>query len=360
MSVQNLRGLAVLLLVAGHVYGLGPNEGMRQPAGSVGHYLTDSLEYLRMPLFTVISGYVYALRPVTSTGALGTLVKGKARRLLLPLIPLTALVGGLQMASGSVNGQGAVSAGDIAQGYLYGYSHLWFLYAIFLVFAVVGTLGALGWLSQPHRWLATWVVAAVAYVAIAVPDRYTVFSIDGALRLLPFFLLGYAIKHFPRVLAGRPVVAVAATVFAVSFLVDQAVLLTGTDLSGTASRALAVVVGSSGILCLFRLRHLFHSALLGWIGTYAFTVYLLHTMANKAVKIGLGLVGVDAEWAVFGAGVIAAIGLPILFHVTAGRWNPVRVVLLGEKPREPVAPRPARTALTTGDAAAGEDVRSAA
>ncbi len=64
-SVQTLRGFAIILVVMGHVIGYKGDEGMKVADDSFWRYMYYTLEYFRMPLFTVISGWVYTLRPVS-------------------------------------------------------------------------------------------------------------------------------------------------------------------------------------------------------------------------------------------------------------------------------------------------------
>ncbi len=355
-SIQSLRGLAVVLLVAGHVYGLGPAVGMQVSGDTVGRYLTESLEYLRMPLFTVISGYVYAFRPVRTNGV-GRFLSAKSRRLLLPLLPLTAIVGGLQILAGSATNT-SPSASFVLRGYVFGYSHLWFLQAIFLVLAVVALLDARGLLDTMRGWLTTCALGVVGYVAIAVPHAYDVFSIGGALRLFPFFLLGYGLVRHREALASRPVMIGLLVVFVVGYGAQQALMLggvptglqaTGADVdpAGAPLRALAVVVGIAGIACLFRIRHRVTVPGLAWVGEYAFPIYLLHTIAAAGSRLVLDTTGVQSVPVVFTAGLLAALLLPVAFERIFGRINLIRVVLLGEKPldrRPPVGNRRRRAA----------------
>ena len=84
-SIETLRGLAIILMVAGHVIGNTSAHGMRVEDDSVFRHIYFSLKFLRMPLFTVISGYVYALRPLNTT-MIGRFIKGKARRILVPMV----------------------------------------------------------------------------------------------------------------------------------------------------------------------------------------------------------------------------------------------------------------------------------
>lgn len=349
MSISSLRGVAVFLLVASHVYGLAPDNGLQVSGDTFGRYLTDSLEFLRMPLFTVISGYVYAMRPVQSTSALPQLVRGKSRRLLLPLVLLTAIVGGLQVLAG-IGGDGPTPA-DVALGYVYGWSHLWFLQAIFIVFLVVGLLDARGRLLSLRSWSAALLLGGLLYVVVLLPDALDVFSLNGAIRLLPFFLLGVGLRRFSAELVRRPVVLGTAAVFGVALALDQLVLLTEPSIPGWGRRVVLAAAGVSGVTVLFHLRRYLTWRPLAWIGTYAFSIYLLHTIANSGAKIAMGLLGVSSDPVLFVVGLAAAVLAPIAFHVLFGRIGVVRLLILGEKPLTPVAPTPDTASVATGDPA---------
>ena len=90
LSIETLRGLAIILMVAGHVIGDAPTNGMRASDTSGFHHAYYSLKFFRLPLFTVISGFVYALRPVVSGRSL-IFLRGKARRILLPMAAVGTL-----------------------------------------------------------------------------------------------------------------------------------------------------------------------------------------------------------------------------------------------------------------------------
>ena len=66
-SVETLRGMAIILVVMGHVIGSDNTGGMKVPDDSFLRHLYFTFEYLRMPLFTMISGWVYALHPVSQS-----------------------------------------------------------------------------------------------------------------------------------------------------------------------------------------------------------------------------------------------------------------------------------------------------
>nr|WP_295373393.1 acyltransferase family protein [uncultured Sphingosinicella sp.] len=76
-ALDSARGVACLLLVAYHAVGATGALGMRVPSDSPYRFVTDALSYVRMPLFTLLSGMVYAMRPVRADDVLGFL-RGKA------------------------------------------------------------------------------------------------------------------------------------------------------------------------------------------------------------------------------------------------------------------------------------------
>jgi peptidoglycan/LPS O-acetylase OafA/YrhL len=63
-AIQSLRGLAVILMVCGHVIGSTRANGMQVADRSAWRLFYLALKDLRMPIFTVISGFVYAMRPI--------------------------------------------------------------------------------------------------------------------------------------------------------------------------------------------------------------------------------------------------------------------------------------------------------
>lgn len=61
LSVETLRGIAILLVVVGHVVGSDAGGGMKIDFPHPLRYLYLWIDYIQMPLFTAIAGWVYAL-----------------------------------------------------------------------------------------------------------------------------------------------------------------------------------------------------------------------------------------------------------------------------------------------------------
>ena len=131
--IQALRGLACVLLVLYHVVGDRPANGLRVDEGPV-RWLNDGLAYLRMPLFTFLSGWVYGMRPME--GAFGQFVKGKARRLLVPMLSVGTL---FALVQACIPGSNAAVQNWYAL-HIQPVAHYWYLESLFWVFLAVGLL----------------------------------------------------------------------------------------------------------------------------------------------------------------------------------------------------------------------------
>ena len=170
--------------------------------------LVDLFAPLRMPLFTFLSGFVYAYFPVM-TGRVAPFATKKLRRLGPPLLTLTTIYYLLTFVAGDVNGK--VPLGEAWRIYVFPYVHLWFLQAIALIFAALVVLERVGALATFRRFAATLVCAMAAGATIGGLAYESLFSYENAIYLLPFFLLGLGANRFREVLL-RPAVAWACAI----------------------------------------------------------------------------------------------------------------------------------------------------
>ncbi|WPU97154.1 acyltransferase family protein [Mucilaginibacter sabulilitoris] len=89
--METLRGLAIILMVLGHVIGGTSRDGLQVADDSIWRFSYYALQYIRMPLFTVISGFVYAYKPVSRFTTNSKFIAGKINRLLIPLVVVATL-----------------------------------------------------------------------------------------------------------------------------------------------------------------------------------------------------------------------------------------------------------------------------
>jgi acyltransferase len=330
-GIQALRGIAVILMVTGHVInpvigGSGRSPGLHPDYWL---YFYRSLADIRMPLFTLISGYVYAMVPVAQWRDYPQLIRGKSRRLLLPLITVSTA---LYVLERFVEGTRSVAHGiPLWHVYVFEFAHMWFLQSIFVIFVVVGIFDSSGLLASRVRCFGATAVAAILFVVVHVPTAVDVFSVSKALHLLPFFLLGYGMRrHSFYDLRGTPAI-IAALTFATLFTVRLLTIFGVYQLDQLVDKAVSVGVGTTALLLIYSARNLLNARWLAWVGGFSFGIYLLHIFATAASHKLLEHFGVHQFSELFVAGLLMGIGAPIAFQLVFGKMPFVRTFVLGER-----------------------------
>lgn len=271
LELATIRGIACLALVAYHVVGPSSDSGMHLPETSSWHYAVHSFDFLRMPLFSVLSGYFYARHRVTGASLLPFLRK-KAVRLGAPLFFVTAVM--LQLRW--------IAYGDpttFFQAALFHYQHLWFLQALILIF-----LGITIWDSVSRPGILG--LGLVGFAAVMISRSFPLtgfFSINGAFYLAPFFLFGMILREERALLANPNSLRAALWIVAVVMLVQQAGAL-GLGQANPIDRTSlpAVLCGCGAAYALFVLCP--RVLILETVGTFSYTIYLWHSVAAAAAR----------------------------------------------------------------------------
>lgn len=320
-GVETLRGIAIVLMVMGHVIGGESYSGLKVADDSWYRYFYLTLAPMRMPLFTVISGYVYAMRPVVRERA-WVFLTGKARRLLLPLVSVSTV-----QYLFSVYGPGVArerALGDIWRIYLYPFDQFWFLQAIALVFLGVLAMELTGLLRSRSGWALCLLVGVALYVE---PPGVTFFSIDGWCRLFVFFILGVGLYRFEWLSRGKPSLVVAAAALGVSAVLYQSALL-GSPTAGVWMPWVTLGCGLGATFLLVRFR--FACKPLAVLGGFAFTIYLLHSFGVVAGRVlGKQGFGIEARVMLFLICLLLGLSLPVVGHWVLAKHKWTRRVFLG-------------------------------
>ena len=330
-GIETLRGLALLLMVTGHVIGSSSALGMQVPDDSLLRYLYDSLVYVRMPLFTAISGYVYALRPVTPESRLPSFLRGKCYRIGIPLVVVTCLFFVAQLTIMGTNSTPVPS--DFRHIFFYGYAHFWFLQALLIIFLIIAIVDKAD-LTSRFPFFLGFLIASVAVNAL-LPMPITFFSFHRAVDLLPFFLLGMATCRFPGKFAiAKPKVLIplAAALFVA---VHQVHLLTPLNIPASGLKAFGLGLGLCTIYTLIAYR--FEFTPLSFLGRYAYEVYLFHVFGTAGARILLNAVGIYDSLPVFTLGLAAGLMLPIGLKLLAQQHALFDLMLFGSN-RMPIWP----------------------
>lgn len=327
-SIQALKGLACLFVVAYHVVGNGQGSGIRVSPDSLLFQFSQSISLLRMPLFTFLSGVVYAMRPVVP-GTLGPFLGKKALRLYVPAIVVGLLYfAATNLVMGGDDGGTPHGVLGVLGVLFFPYAHFWFLQALLVIIVVVGVAEVCGLMSTPRRMAA--VLLATFLVHHFGNSNFLFFSIGRASYLLPFFVLGVAVMRFGGQLQwSRPVTIGLLCAFAATMVLHVAGV-TGIHGAPLSQRSfLALLLSCSGLLLLWRFMPPVHW--LARIGAFSFAIYLYHVFFTSGSRMLLGMLDVDAVPLLFVSGLVAGIAGSILVQRVAERlpW-PLPLALIGQ------------------------------
>lgn len=84
-ELQTIRGLACLLLVIYHAVGPTADSGLRLSSTSSWHHATSLFDFIRMPMFAALAGFVYARKRV-SADSFAAFWTRKSLRIIAPLL----------------------------------------------------------------------------------------------------------------------------------------------------------------------------------------------------------------------------------------------------------------------------------
>lgn len=331
--IETARGLACVLLVAYHLVGDTPLNGLQLPNDHMLALLNRMFEFVRMPLFSFISGLVFS-----SAAANGSVwrskLTGKARRLLLPM----AAVSSLHFAFQAAFAHG--SSGPFWQIFFVPYEHFWYLQAAFLlmlttlsisVFTPQGDVGRNAWIAL--------IVAALVFVSVN-PWQPDIFSSYKALYLAPFFFLGLTLKSRSVVRAdgplGKPITKLLRVVMAVSMFVTTCLIVLDVVEPILPRRIFGVAAGLS--MCLLVASLQWSARPLTWLGGYSYAIYLFHVFFTAGSRVAIGRVW-DASnpLLLFAVGIVAGLAGPIVLGELFVRNRVTALLFLGIDTRKATA-----------------------
>lgn len=324
-GIETLRGLAIPLMVAGHVIGSGAQAGLHVPDDSGWRYAYFTLVPIRMPLFTAISGFVYALRPATRRSWPPFMV-GKMRRLCIPFFVVGGAFVALQMIVPGANAQPRLA--DVPRMLIIPYAHFWYLYALLWVFLVVGTLDAFGLLERPWQWglLLAASVALRASGLLATP----LLGIWQAQYLLPFFVIGLGIHRFAYK-PGRPLASSLLALGTLAVILHQGRWFGWWRIEGVERYLVSSAVGAVAVFGALVYRHPWNP--LAALGRYSFGIYLMHVFGTAGTRILLRKAGVQNLPILAVSCLIVGVALPVLIERLIARMPLLKFLLLGTRLR---------------------------
>ncbi len=316
MRIQSLRGLACLLLVFYHVVGANASLGLHVEDGAL-RWLNDGLAYLRMPLFTFLSGWVYGLRPFAGNSR--AFLLGKARRLLLPMLVVGTLYAVLHAMTPNTNA--TTSAWYLL--HLQPVAHFWFVESLFWVFLVIWALERSQLIAGMKGLLLVLALSCALYLSVR---GWHWLSLDGAIYLMPYFLVGLI---FSRLALQSQLSSPWARLFLAAVAL-VAIVAMGMPIPNPDRRSVAMLlVGLS--LCLLCLGSGLVVPWLTRIGRYSYAIYLFHVFFTAPIRMALHLLGLDPLTLNLLLGLLLGLAGPMLVEHLAGGFKWPALLLLGRR-----------------------------
>lgn len=328
LSIETLRGIAIILVVVGHVIGSAPDGGMKIDFPHPLRYLYVWIDYIQMPLFTAIAGWVYALKPVSSTVEFSTFIHKKALRLLVPMATVGTIYFLVQYFIPGTNNKGDLS--QIWRIYIFPYTIYWYLPSLFLIFVIQWMIDRNMKMQTMKQW-SIWCVFAILLsitndkgIMHNIPNY---FSFKGALGQLPFFFAGVAACRFAFVIYHSLLMKCLMWFMVIVGVILIQIVWFYPDDYAILARLIYPLALIPTLLLLLSLK--WHNRLFTWLGSYAYSIYLFHGFGTSGGRIILKMIGVKAVAIIFAFATCIATFCPILVDklVRRNKWG--RKLLLG-------------------------------
>jgi glucans biosynthesis protein C len=328
LTVETLRGLAITLVVIGHVIGSASDGGMQVADDSFMRYFYYTfIECLQMPLFTVIAGWVYALYPIKH-GNLRSFIGKKIYRILLPMLVVGVSYFLLQYFTPGTNKKGNLL--EIWKLLVFPYTLYWYLYSLFIVFIIVSIADTKKLMQNINGWLVLLIVSflVLLFRDYFLPTKYPNYlSYKGAIYLLPFFISGIGMVRFKNIFQSKILILITACILAVTLTIQQLAWFKVIDFTVTKDNLTGLLLGTAGTFLLFSIK--FQAKWLIWIGAYSYSIFLFHAFGTAGGRIILKAIGINYTVLIFIISLSFGLLLPVLAEIILDKFKLTRFLFLG-------------------------------
>lgn len=327
-TIETLRGAVIILVVIGHVIGSTLDGGMKVSDDSTLRYIYYTcIDPIQMPLFTILAGWVYALKPPIYERMKGFLTK-KVLRLLVPMLVVGICYFLIQYLIPGTNKKSDIT--EIWKLLFFPYTFFWYLYSLFLVFIVVALIDVANKMNTITNWL---IVFGISTVALLLRDTFIPFespnylSYKGMMYLLPCFVLGVGLNRFKQVFDNKMIIRLTWVVLIACIVIQQLAWFRKIDYVVHKDNIVGLFIGFSVTMILLKSR--IESKWLVWFGSFAYSIYLFHGFGTAGGRIIPQNLNIDSTLLIFIMSLATGIIFPIIAEKLLEKFKLTRILFLG-------------------------------
>ena len=329
--IESLRGIAIILVVLGHVIGSGPEGGLKIEFPSNWRYIYCWIDIIQLPLFTAIAGWVYALKPIEK--GLKQFIFEKIKRLILPMLIIAPVYYILQCIIPGTNTSNSIF--DLWRVFLFSYSIYWYLYALFIIFimiAIIDKYKKANTLSGWFKILIISILTSLIFKNTSIDNIPNIFCFLGGINQLPYFLIGLGLYRFKDALYKKSYYLILGIIsLTISFLainMEWINLCEGNNFSFYHNIILRIAAcGLLVPICYIK----FKNRILSFIGKYSFSIYMFHVFFTSSVRIFLNKIGLTSLPYTIIIITVLAISIPVILEMIINKNHIAGKYLLGRK-----------------------------
>lgn len=328
-TIETLRGAVIILVVIGHVIGSASNGGMKVSDDSFLRYLYYTfIDPIQMPLFTVIAGWVYSLKPVVRE-KINDFIQKKFLRVFVPMLVVGICYFLLQYFTPGTNNKGNLL--DIWKLLLFPYTLYWYLYSLFFVFILIAYIDSFHKMNTFTNWI---IIFSISIFTLLIRDRFipyespNYFSYKGTIYLLPCFILGVGLHRFKTFFQGQFMKYTVPIILVVCIIIQQLSWFKVIDYTVHKDTIVGLLIGLLGTMMLLRLQ--LKTNWLIWFGGFAYSIYLFHAFGTAGGRIILKRFDIHSSGLIFTVSLAVGLLLPIVAEKILDKFKITRILFLGK------------------------------
>lgn len=309
--IDSARGIAILLVVVGHVVGGYTGKYSVPQYQRIIDFIVDAIYTFHMPLFFMISGYVFGLKNYDwSIEKYTIFVSNKARNLLIPYFLFSTLQILIKLPlQGKI--ASVLSWKNLFLTPIIPIDQFWFIYVLFFMFCL---FGAMDW-KLKHKSMP---IVIVLYIIGRV---FLLFGGDtiNYWGTIPIKYFEYSIFFWMGCKLRRTEVGISKNTWFIVTLLFCATLIGNTYISLNSDVFIwQVVIATSGALSVIGCCQAFDMVakckLLQIMGSESMAIYIVHVLLCAVVRIALIKLGISDLLISIAFGIVVSILIPILMN----------------------------------------------